>query len=334
MSDAEPLLTVENLSVAFGRGEERVQAVIDASFDLYPASRVGVIGESGSGKTVTALSILRLHDPRHVVYGPQSRILFDGEDVLTMSDRRLRSLRGGQVGMVFQNPMTSMNPTFTIGKQISRVIRLHHDITAAEARERTIAALTEVELPNPESQYGRYPNELSGGQRQRVLIAMVLACEPQLIIADEPTSALDVTVQASILDMLRKRTVERGIAVLMITHDMGVVSRFCSDINVMYGGTIADSGPVRDLFRRPRHPYTSGLLRSIPSLTADRHDRLYSIPGRQQKRLAVRAECPFVDRCDHRVDECHEQRPELVRVGGEHRTACFRYGELDLEGAS
>lgn len=332
---SEPLLSVENLSVAFRQGNQKVQAVIDVSFDLKAASRVGVIGESGSGKTVTALSVLRLHDPRHVEYGADSRILFRGENILEMGKKRLQALRGGEIGMVFQNPMTSMNPTFTIGDQISRVIRLHHGLTSAEARQRTLEALAEVELPNPESQLRRYPNEMSGGQRQRALIAMVLACDPELIIADEPTSALDVTVQASILDMLQKRATERQISVLMITHDMGVVSRFCEDINVMYGGMLAESGAVKALFSEPRHPYTSGLLRSIPSLVSDRHERLYSIPGRQQQRLEVAEACPFVDRCDHSVDACASGRPPLVRVGEDgHFTSCIRHEELRLEGAS
>lgn len=331
----EPLLSVENLSVGFVQGDKQVQAVIDVSFQMGEAARVGIIGESGSGKTVTALSILRLHDSRHVVYGAESRINYRGEDILTMPKKRLQTLRGGEIGMIFQNPMTSLNPTFTIGSQIEHVIRLHHGLTSDESRQRTIAALQEVELPNPESQVNRYPNELSGGQRQRALIAMVLACEPKLIIADEPTSALDVTVQASILEMLLKRTSERGISVLMITHDMGVVSRFCQDINVMYGGMVAESGRVKELFRRPEHPYTSGLLRSIPSLVSDRSERLYSIPGRQEQRLAITRACPFSSRCDYSVAACEESLPPMSPVGEPgHFTSCIRHAELDLSGAS
>lgn len=329
---SEPLLRVENLSVAFVQGDRRVQAVDDVSFDMPPSSRVGVIGESGSGKTVSALSVLRLHNERNVVYGADSRIVYRGTDVLRMSDRELRAFRGGQIGMIFQNPMTSLNPTFTIGSQIMSVIRLHHGVSKAEARKRAIAAYAEVELPNPGQQLGRYPNELSGGQRQRALIAQVLACDPTIIIADEPTSALDVTVQAGILEMLLERTTQREISVLMITHDMGVVSRFCDEVNVMYAGMIVESGPIAELFSHPRHPYTSGLLQSIPSLTSERIDRLYSIPGRQAQRTSTLDRCPFIERCDHAKDVCSSSRPALEPVSDGHLTACVRHTELELRG--
>lgn len=328
---SEVILSARDLNVTFVDGHREIVAVSNATFDLRHGMRVGIIGESGSGKSVTALSLLRLHDEKRIRYGAGSVVDYEGENVFDMSKRRLSHLRGGEVGMVFQDPMTSLNPTFTIGSQIEDVIRLHHKSTRSEARDRAIAALAEVELPNPTELLGRYPNELSGGQRQRALIAMVLACDPRVLIADEPTSGLDVTVQAAILEMLIDRTEERDIAVLMITHDMGVVSRFCHELYVMYGGRVVESGAVRAVFNRPQHPYTAGLLRAIPQLSGPR-GRLHTIEGRQETRDdGLPDECVFASRCDYVQAECRSTVPDLEPVpGGDHLTACLRHAELDL----
>lgn len=331
--DQDIILDVRDLGVTFVEGHREIVAVSNATFELRRGRKVGIIGESGSGKSVTALSLLRLHDEKRIRYGPDSMVEFRGENVFDMSRRRLNRFRGGQVGMVFQDPMTSLNPTFTIGSQIEDVIRLHHRSSRAEAKNKAVAALAEVELPNPRKLLGRYPNELSGGQRQRALIAMVLACDPYVLIADEPTSGLDVTVQAGILEMLIKRSEERDIGVLMITHDMGVVARFCDDLYVMYGGRVVESGSVGAVFNQPAHPYTAGLMRAIPQLTGER-GRLYSIKGRQQTRdEGAPHECVFADRCDFARPECRSVVPALEPVAGAentHYTACLRHEEIDL----
>lgn len=325
------VLSVRDLSVSFVESHREIVAVSNASFDLREGTRVGIIGESGSGKSVTALSLLRLHDEKRVRFGAGSSIDYRGKDVFSMSPKQLSRLRGGEIGMVFQDPMTSLNPTFTIGNQLEDVIRLHHDSNKGETRDRAIAALREVELPNPRELLDRYPNELSGGQRQRTLIAMVLACDPDVIIADEPTSGLDVTVQAAVLEMLIRRTEDRHISVLMITHDMGVISRFCDELYVMYGGRVVEAGPVREVFKNPQHPYTAGLLLAIPSLTGER-GRLHSIKGRQETRdSGPPDECVFADRCAYVMPECREGVPDLRPTEvNTHMTACIRHDEIDL----
>jgi len=324
----EPLLDIRDLGVAFGRTAP-VHAVVEASLRIDPGERVGLIGESGSGKSVTAMTIMRLLDERHATLRSESSIRFDGREILALSPGELRRLRGAEIGMIFQNPMSSLNPTRRVGKQISQMLERLDDVPKERARQIALDLLEEVGLPDPARTYRAYPHQLSGGMRQRVLIAMVLSREPRLVIADEPTSALDVTVQASLLEMLKSRAEERGISVLMITHDLGVVAQFCERVYVMYGGCIAEEGPVEAVLKRPAHPYTAALARCVPTIAGARYDELPIIPGRQVTRRAVPTACTFADRCGWVVDRCREARPlpQDVAASGT-RAACFRSDEV------
>jgi oligopeptide/dipeptide ABC transporter ATP-binding protein len=330
MSDA--LLRIEQLTVGLRSGRGEVRAVEDVSLEVPAGRRVGVIGESGSGKSVTALSVLRLHDPRTVSYGEDSRIVFDGEDILHAPQRRMAQVRGREIAMVFQDPMAALNPVFTIGDQLGHVARSRLGLSREAARARVVDTLGEVEIRSPAAQLGRYPHELSGGMRQRVLIAMALLCEPRVLLADEPTSALDVTVQAAVLETIRRVADRHGTAVMLITHDMGVVARFCEDVYVMYGGRVVERGPVRDIFARPRHPYTAALLRSTPRIDAARNARLVPIRGTQEARvgLAAASSCPFAARCSFAIDRCHAETPPLRPSGPDVADACLRADEIDL----
>jgi oligopeptide/dipeptide ABC transporter ATP-binding protein len=327
------LLEIDRLAVRIATDGGEVRAAEDVSLTVREGQRVGIIGESGSGKSVTAMSVLRLHDERRVRYGAGSRIVFAGEDLLRVSQRRLRALRGREISMVFQDPMASLNPVFTIGDQLGDVARTRLRIPKGEVHDVLVQALEAVEIHAPAEQLRRYPHQLSGGMRQRVLIAMALLCEPRLVIADEPTSALDVTVQASVLATLRRLAGERGAAVLLITHDMGVVARFCDVVHVMYGGRIVESGPVGELFARPRHPYTAALLRCTPRIDRNRSEPLDPIPGTQDVRRGddPAPGCPFAPRCPHVADTCRAVMPPSAPVGvPDHTVACHRAAELDL----
>ena len=320
MSDV--LLEVRNLRTHFDTDRGLFRAVDGISFDVRRKRTVGLVGESGCGKSVTSLSIMGL------VPSPPGRIAadglrFDGRDLLTMSADERRRLRGGPMSMIFQEPMTSLNPVRTIGHQIIEAIRAHTDLSAAAARDRAIEVLDLVKIPAPASRVDEYPHRLSGGMRQRVMIAMALACDPALLIADEPTTALDVTIQAQILDLLAGLQQRLGMAILIITHDLGVIAELADEVVVMYAGRIVETAPVQALFGDPQHPYTIGLLGSIPRLDVDR-ERLSTIegtvpsPANQPKGCRFSPRCPFADR------RCRDEQPPLVELGPQHRAACWK----------
>ncbi|MGI6245887.1 MAG: ABC transporter ATP-binding protein [Pseudochelatococcus sp.] len=321
----ELLLRVEGVSIAFGD----VQITRDVSFSIARGERVGLVGESGCGKSVTGLSLLRLL-PHGVRLG--GRMIFEGEDILTMSPARLRQMRGNRMAMVFQEPMSALDPVFTIGDQIGEALRLHRRMTRRECREAVIQALRDVGIPAPERRYDEYPHQLSGGMRQRAMIAMALICRPKLLIADEPTTALDVTIQAQIMDLLCRLSEEVGTALLFITHDLGVVAETCTRMLTMYAGQIVEDGPVDDVLLRPRHPYTSGLLRSLPRLNQKRGELAF-IPGRVPAPAHMPEGCRFRARCGFDVSGC--EAPQVLEsfAAGERHVRCWRSRELELEGA-
>jgi oligopeptide/dipeptide ABC transporter ATP-binding protein len=314
------LLTVEALSVAFGDGRARVPVVEGVSFALDRSETLGLVGESGCGKTVTVMSAIRLlpAPPAHV----SGSVRFAGLELTSATREQLRELWGNRIGVVFQNPMTSLNPTFTVGFQLVEALRLHRDASEAEARERVVAMLERVGVSAARRRLEQHPHELSGGLRQRVMIAMALLCHPQLLVADEPTTALDVTLQAQILDLLRGLRAELGMAVLLITHDLGVVAELCDRVAVMYAGRIVETAPVRDLFARPRHPYTRGLLDSIPRLATPRDRALATIEGMVPLPGRRPAGCAFAERCPRAVDRCRREVPALAGESG-HVVACW-----------
>jgi peptide/nickel transport system ATP-binding protein len=309
-----PLLAVRDLSVAFTRrGRRDVHAVDGVSFEIAPGETVGIVGESGSGKSVTSLAVMGLLPTRGVRLGGSVRL--DGEELLGASDARLRDLRGRDLAMVFQDPMSSLNPVVTIGIQVTEVLQRHQDMTREQARAEAASLLRRVGIPDPDRRLRDYPHQLSGGMRQRALIAIALACKPRLLIADEPTTALDVTIQAQILDLLRQLVRESGTSLLMITHDLGVVAGLCDTVHVMYSGRIVESAPRRHLFAHPRHPYTGGLLASIPRLDAPRGQPLHPITGSPNDTIAWSRGCAFAPRCGNRVEECTVTAPELDARG-------------------
>jgi peptide/nickel transport system ATP-binding protein len=306
-----PLLSVRDLSVRFTRrGHPDVQAVDGVSFDVLPGQSVGIVGESGSGKSVASLAALGLLPKRAVQISGSA--YFDGRDLLTLSDDQLRDLRGSDVTMVFQDPLSSLNPVLTVGRQITEVLERHRSLSRAQARTEGAAALRTVGIPDPVARMSAYPHQLSGGMRQRVMIAIALACRPRLLIADEPTTALDVTIQAQILELLRALVVDSGAALILITHDLGVVAGLCERVNVMYAGRIVESASRRELFARPRHPYTTGLLASVPRLDQARGTPLQPIPGSPRDTLPWTQGCAFVPRCTRRVPPCTQGAPELL----------------------
>jgi len=319
--EGRPLLQIESLQTYFNTDEGTVKSVDDVSFDARPGETVGIVGESGCGKSVTALSIMRLIPvpPGEIAGG---RILFDGENLVEAPESRMRQIRGGKIGMIFQEPMTSLNPVFTVGDQIEEAVRLHLRLSPRESRERAIEMLDKVGIPSPEQRVSEYPHQLSGGMRQRVMIAMALSCNPKLLIADEPTTALDVTIQAQILDLIRDLQQEFHMGVLMITHDLGVIAEVSHRVVVMYAGKIVEKAEVRELFGNPRHPYTKGLFRSIPSI-AGGHDRLETIEGTVPNPLEFPIGCKFHNRCPFAEDHCVENEPPLLEVGEGHWAACW-----------
>lgn len=324
-----PILDVRGLSISF-RGRDGVTHVTrDVSFSVAPGERVGVVGESGCGKSVTGLSLLRLLPERTAII--EGQILFNGQDLMAMKPRDIRAIRGRDISMIFQEPMTALDPVFTVGQQLVETLRTHFPIPAKEARERAIQALKDVGIPSPEQRVDEYPHQFSGGMRQRVMIAMALICKPKLIIADEPTTALDVTVQAQIIDLLKELSDNTGAALLFITHDLGVVAETCSRMITMYAGEVVESAPVDDALRRPGHPYTSGLLRSLPRLS-DRGGRLPFIPGRVPSPSAMPNGCRFQARCPHSAEGCERQQG-MVEISGLRSARCHRATELELEGA-
>ncbi|MDX6327211.1 MAG: peptide/nickel transport system ATP-binding protein [Nocardioidaceae bacterium] len=315
----DPLLEVRGLTVRFRTRRGVVTAVDNLSFSLAQGEVLGIVGESGSGKSVSMMSLLKLiRDPNATVEG---EAYFRGEDLIKLSDKQLRSRRGREIAMIFQDPMTSMTPVYSVGWQIAEQIRTHEHVSKQAAYDRAVRLLDEVGIPDPGRRVNDYPHEFSGGMRQRAVIAMALACNPDLLIADEPTTALDVTTQAQILALMRKLRSEHGSSIILITHDMGVVSDFADQVLVMYAGRAAEKGPKRQVFEQPRHPYTWGLLDSVPRPRAARVARLPTIPGSPPSPLAVEPGCPFQPRCRMRFDKCAE-RPELGG-GVEHVDACW-----------
>ncbi len=321
-SGEEPLLRVEELRTYFGKGEREFRAVDGVSFTVRRGETLGIVGESGCGKSVTSLSIMQLipNPPGRIAGGA---IWFDGEDLTQKTQEEMRTIRGNKISMIFQEPMTSLNPVYTVGDQIIEGIRLHRDISAAAARERAIEMLRLVRIPSPDKRIDDYPHQLSGGMRQRVMIAMALSCEPQLLIADEPTTALDVTIQAQILDLMRKIRDETGTAIMLITHSLGVVAEMADNVVVMYAGRIVEQADVRTIFADPQHPYTLGLLGSIPKLGVD-EDRLATIPGTVPNPQAMPSGCLFNPRCPIAIDKCRSEIPPLIEIAPGHLTACWR----------
>ena len=315
------LLQVRNLRSVFHTAEGEITAVDDVSFDLAEGEVLGLVGESGSGKSVTALSLLRLiTDPPGRIAGGE--ILFDGRDLLTLSQSEIQAVRGNKISMIFQEPMTSLNPIFSIGTQLTEPLLLHKRISRRQATETAIEFLTLVGVPDAEQRMKEYPHQLSGGLRQRVMIAMALICGPKILIADEPTTALDVTIQAQILELLRRLQREMGMAVIMITHDLGVIAEFADRVNVMYSGRIVESGPVAAIFERPAHPYTEALLTSIPQLDDD-VERLQVIEGTVPSPFAMPPGCRFAPRCRYAEPLCSSAVPPLVHVSDDQESACL-----------
>ena len=322
------LLEVKDLRTYFFTQEGTVRAVDGVSWDLDEGETLGLVGESGCGKSVTALSILRLipNPPGRIVDG---EILFEGRDLLKVSNSEMRHIRGNRIAMVFQEPMTSLNPVLTIGRQLMEAIQLHLGLDDEGARARATELLEMVGIPEAGGRLGDYPHQFSGGMRQRVMIAMALSCNPKLLIADEPTTALDVTIQAQVLEIMGRLASELGTAVIVITHNLGVVARYANRVNVMYAGRIVESGSTMDIFKRPRHPYTVGLMASVPRLDEREHKRLYAIEGQPPLLIDPIPGCPFEPRCDWRIDQCNTENPPLELKAEKHWAACWRNPLVD-----
>ncbi len=318
---ATPLLQIRGLRTYFHTEAGIAKAVDGVDLDIYPGEVVGLVGESGSGKSVTALSVLRLipEPPGHI----EGQILFKGRDMLGLSWDEIRAIRGKEISMIFQEPMTSLNPVFTVGTQLTEAILAHEDVSKKEALRRAIEMLDLVEIPAAASRMNDYPQQFSGGMRQRVMIAMALSCNPALLIADEPTTALDVTIQAQILElMLRIKDRRPGAAILLITHNLAVVAETCNRVMVMYGGKLQEVAPVNELFRNPLHPYTRGLLGSLPTIEGDRQRRLAAIPGSVPSIIDLPAGCKFETRCTERFGRCIVEEPALIESAPDHWVRC------------
>ena len=320
------LLQVNNLSTHFPTRAGLVRAVDGVSFYLDRGELLGLVGESGCGKSMTALSVMRLIAPPGQIVGGE--ILFDGKDLLKLSDSEMRQMRGDDIAMIFQDPMTSLNPVYTVGEQIAEALRLHRKLSHKQAKQAAIEAMREVSIPDPGRRASDYPHQLSGGMRQRIMIAMALACNPKLLIADEPTTALDVTIQAQILELLDDLRKQRELAVLLITHDLGVVAEVADRVAVMYTGRIVEESPVDELFARPKHPYTEGLLRSVPKLTSEhviKQERLETIEGTVPRPTDLPPGCHFAPRCSHRMPRCTEGEIALYEIEGDVTVRCVLY---------
>jgi peptide/nickel transport system ATP-binding protein len=317
---AAPLLSVENLTVQFRGDRGWMTAVEDVSFGVGAGENLGIVGESGSGKSVSALSVLRLHARANTRY-PSGVIRFAGRDLLRMPERELRGVRGGDIAMIFQDPMSSLNPVLTIAEQIIEPLQLHQGLSGPAARRRAIELLEMVRIADAARRVDDFPHRLSGGMRQRVMIAIAIACRPKLLIADEPTTALDVTIQGQILELLRDLQREIGMSVILITHDLGVIAEFAQRVLVMYAGRVIETAPVEKLFRQPMHPYTDGLIRAVPKLDEDLH-RLETIPGNIPDLTAVIPGCRFHPRCTEAVAACRRDPPRLLPAGPDHLARC------------
>jgi oligopeptide transport system ATP-binding protein len=325
--NGQSLLEVKDLRISFSTYAGEVQAVRGVSFDLRRGETLAIVGESGSGKSVTAKSIMRLlPEANTMIKGGE--ILLGEEDILKLSDKRMQNIRGPKIAMVFQDPMTSLDPTMRVGRQITESLKVHLGLSTHSARERAVELLTLVGIPSPEQRIKQYPHQFSGGMRQRVVIAIALACDPQILIADEPTTALDVTIQAQILELLRELQERLGMSIILITHDLGVVASTAHRIAVMYGGKIIETGTVREIFYNPQMPYTWGLLASIPSPTADRSEDLNPIPGTPPDATDPPKGCPFTARCPYAMRICGEEMPGYTTFSDEHRAACWLHHQM------
>ncbi|CAA9557087.1 MAG: Oligopeptide transport ATP-binding protein OppD [uncultured Thermomicrobiales bacterium] len=330
VADGRPLLEVKNLKTQFFTQDGVVKAVDDVSFYVMPGETLGIVGESGSGKSMTGLSIMRLipNPPGKIVNG---EVNFNGRDIIKMSEEQVRAIRGNDIAMIFQDPMTSLNPVLTINRQISEALQLHMGMNKDQAKARSIELLEMVGIPNAEQRVDQYPHQFSGGMRQRVMIAMALSCNPKLLIADEPTTALDVTIQAQILDLMRTLQSETGAGVLMITHSMGVVAGMADRVQVMYAGHIVETATTEEIFANPRHPYTVGLMKSIPRLDAARKSKLQPIRGLPPDMIDLPDMCPFVPRCNYAREKCEQKNPPLIQVSTGHYSACWFWEEIHRE---
>jgi len=322
LGGGESVLEVQDLRISFATYAGEVQAVRGASFDLRRGETLAIVGESGSGKSVAARSIMRLNpEANTIVKGGQ--IVFEGEDILKHSEKRMEGVRGPKIAMVFQDPMTSLDPTMRIGRQISESLRKHLGMKGRQATERAVELLKLVGIPNAEERVRQYPHQFSGGMRQRVVIAIALSCDPQILIADEPTTALDVTIQAQILELMRELQERLGMSIILITHDLGVVASTAHRVAVMYGGRIVETGTVREIFYNPQMPYTWGLLASIPLPNADRNQELIPIPGTPPDALNPPKGCPFTARCPYSMKICAGEMPDKTTFSEEHWAACW-----------
>jgi len=321
------VLEIKNLKTFFNTSDGVVKAVDDVSLRVKKGKTLGLVGESGCGKSVTAMSILRLipSPPGRIVGG---EVVFDGQNILDLSERDMRAIRGNKISMIFQEPMTSLNPVFTVGNQIAEAITVHNKVGKKEARARSVEMLRLVGIPSPEERIDAYPHQMSGGMRQRVMIAMALSCNPDVLIADEPTTALDVTIQAQILDLISRLQSEIHMATILITHSLGIVAETAEDMAVMYAGKVVESGTVKNIFSKQLHPYTRGLLNSLPRLDKGGQKRLSTIPGMVPDLKNLPKGCAFYPRCQFRVDACTEQLPALVEVDKEHFSRCIRAREI------
>jgi oligopeptide transport system ATP-binding protein len=316
------ILSVKGLETQFRTREGTVHAVNGISFHLKEGETLGIVGESGCGKSVTMMSILRLipSPPGKVVAG---EAFYQGKDLLKMSDDEIRHIRGSQISVIFQDPMTSFNPVLTIGRQVAEPLETHLGMSRNQANERVIELMNLVGIPNPKDRLSDYPHQYSGGMRQRMMIAMALTCSPQILIADEPTTALDVTIQAQIVELVKRLRDELGMAIIWITHDLGIIAGLADRVAVMYGGFIVEEAPVKELYVNPQHPYTIGLLGSLPRMDADERQRLVSIEGLPPVLYDKPTSCPFAPRCKYRVEHCLVENPPLMEVGPEHYAACW-----------
>lgn len=321
MENKNSILSVRNLKMWFDNDFGSVQILRGINFDIYPGETLGIVGESGCGKSITSFSIMRLLESPPARY--EGEILFQGEDVLKMSEKQMYKLRGKKMSMIFQEPMTSLNPLFTLGNQLSETFMLHQGLSKKEARKKSIEMLQMVRVAEPEKRVDEYPHQLSGGMRQRVMIAMALACRPELLIADEPTTALDVTIQAQVLDLMRDLQKELGTAIAFITHDLGVINEMCDRVIVLYCGEVMETAPVKELFKNPKHPYTEGLLDTLPKFGVS--GKLATIPGMVPPSGQFPKGCVFAPRCKYATEKCRTARPQETDLGDGHAVRCFLY---------
>jgi peptide/nickel transport system ATP-binding protein len=316
----EKILEIRDLSITFMQSKEETRVVDSIRFDVHKGEVLGIVGESGCGKSVTSLSIMGLLPKKTSKL--TGEVLFQGKDLLKLNEKSLRKMRGNEIAMVFQEPMTSLNPLFKIGNQLEESLRVHQSLTKKQAKDRVIQILKLVGLPRPEELYGEYPHQLSGGMRQRVMIAMAMICDPKVLIADEPTTALDVTIQAQILKLMKDLNEKLATSIVFITHDLGVVAEMCDRVMVMYAGQVVEEGSVKTIFKNPKHPYTKGLMKSVPDIR-HKNDRLYSISGQVPRPGTVQQGCLFAGRCEYAMAECINGAPPLYKLEDSHQSRCF-----------